>query len=400
LFSALAAVSPRQTAAEIEMLAALAALQVVAPRVPKLSTRRGTVATTGMKLALGFLLIGVTGGILSSYYPILIVPVVSAATTLGPWATTVTTALACLAYLAFLPLAASFGFPLEPNAVRESVLRLLFLPLIAFLTYQLASDNREQARRAQRTADELAEANRRLQEAEASVRRSDRLAALGQLTAGLAHELRNPLGTIRVSSEMLRQRIGVGDSIAEELAGYIASEVDRTNNLIGRFLEFARPVRLKKESADLNAVADRAIENLVRERPEAASQIHKNYSPDIPTVQGDGELLERVVFNLVRNALEASPAGATVTIKTRHTPEAVEVAVLDRGSGVPADQIEQIFNPFFTTKSDGIGLGLAISAKIAAEHGGRIKVESEMGKGSIFVLEVPRSGGPSSPQSM
>jgi signal transduction histidine kinase len=331
----------------------------------------------------------VTGGILSSYYPILLLPVVSAATTLGPGGTALVTVLGAAAYLVFLPIAASFGYPLLPETLREAALRVLFLPLVSFLTYQMAAENREQARRAQRTAEDLAEANRRLSEAEETVRRTERLAALGQLTAGLAHELRNPLGTIRASAEMLGKRVAGGDAIAAELTSYIEGEVDRANTLVGRFLDFARPLSLRKSSVDVNALADRAAEALVREKPERDGRIHKNFDPTVKIVEADPDLLERVLVNLILNALEASPEEATVTVKTRQTAEAVEITVLDRGQGVAAEHREQIFNPFFTTKPTGVGLGLAISARIVGEHGGAIRVDSEPGRGAAFTVSLP-----------
>jgi signal transduction histidine kinase len=260
---------------------------------------------------------------------------------------------------------------------------------VSFLTYQMAAENREQARRAQRTADDLAEANRKLSEAEEAVRRTERLAALGQLTAGLAHELRNPLGTIRASAEMLGKRVAGNDAIAAELTSYIEGEVDRANTLVGRFLDFARPLSLRKSSVDVNALADRAAEALVREKAERAGRIHKNLDPSVKIVQADPDLLERVLVNLILNALEASPDEATVTVKTRQTAEAVEITVLDRGQGVAPELREQIFNPFFTTKPTGVGLGLAISARIVGEHGGAIRVDSEPGRGASFTVSLP-----------
>lgn len=391
LFSALAVVSPQATAEEIAILAGLAVVQLTAPRLAALETPKARSFLIAVKLALGFLLIGVTGGILSSYYPILLLPVVSAATTLGPGGTALVTVLGAAAYLIFLPIAASFGYPLLPETLREAALRVLFLPLVSFLTYQMAAENREQARRAKRTADDLAEANRKLNVAEEAVRRTERLAALGQLTAGLAHELRNPLGTIRASAEMLGKRLTGGDAIAAELTSYIEGEVDRANTLVGRFLDFARPLSLRKSAVDVNGLVDRAADSLIREKPERAERIHKNLDPSIRIVQADLDLLERVLVNLIMNALEASPLESTVTVKTRQTAEAVEITVLDRGLGVAPEHREQIFNPFFTTKPTGVGLGLAISARIVGEHGGAIRVDSEPGRGAAFTVSLPAS---------
>jgi signal transduction histidine kinase len=389
LFASLAALSPRQGAAEAELLALLAVLQVVAPRIPAAASPRGNLVLILLKLLLGFLLIGVTGGILSSYALILLLPVLSAATTLGARGTAVVTALACAADLAFLPWAWHLGYQVDPDLLRELVLRVLFLPVVAFLTYGLAESNRMETRKAQRTAQELAGANEKLSQAEASARRAERLAALGQLSAGLAHELRNPLGTMKASSEMLNERLKSADPVAAELAGYISSEVDRTNSLVSRFLEFARPLTIHPVAVDIHAVADQAAGHLQNENPTQPLALHRNYDPTIPSVQGDPELLERLIFNLLKNAFQASPEGALVTIKTKSLPGAVELAVLDRGPGIAPEHREQIFNPFFTTRPTGTGLGLAICSKIAAEHGAALTVESEVGRGTTFSLRLP-----------
>jgi signal transduction histidine kinase len=258
---------------------------------------------------------------------------------------------------------------------------------VGTLANTLAEDLRVQSREARRSAGQLAAANEQLQEAEEAVRRSDRLAALGQLSAGLAHELRNPLGTIRGSAEMLSRTLTAENEVAREMAGYISAEVDRANSLITRFLQFARPLQLRPERADLVQTLDRAIAMVEREARDVS--IHKNYAPEIPPFSFDPELLERVVYNLVLNAAQATPAGGTVTIKARAAAGTVEIAVIDRGAGIDPQHIETIFNPFFTTKPDGVGLGLAIVAKIVDEHGGKITVESEPKKGSIFRVLLP-----------
>jgi len=389
LFSALAMVSPQPTTEEITILACLALVQVAAPRLLAIETPAARNTLLALKLGLGFLLIGVTGGILSSYYPILLLPVVSAATSLGGRGTALVTVLAAAAYLVFVPIAAGFGYPLLQDTMREVALRVLFLPLVAFLTYQMAAESREQAHRAQRTAEDLATANRRLNEAEAAVRRTERLAALGQLTAGLAHELRNPLGTIRASAEMLGKRASAGDEIAAELTCYITAEVERANLLVTRFLDFARPLSLRKASSDVNAMVDRAVEAVARENSGRGERIHKNLDPTVMPIHADPDLLERVLVNLIVNALEASPPDATVTVKTRQAGASVEITVLDRGQGVAVEHREQIFNPFFTTKPTGVGLGLAISARIVGEHGGVIRVDSEPGRGAAFTVSLP-----------
>jgi signal transduction histidine kinase len=256
----------------------------------------------------------------------------------------------------------------------------------------LAQDLRQQSERHRLTAEQLAEANQRIQQVEQAARRSDRLAALGQLSAGLAHELRNPLGTIKASAELLQRNVSAENDVAREVAGFIASEVDRTNSLVTRFLQFARPLKLRRENADLTHTLDRAIAQVEREAKGAV--IYKNYAPELAPFPFDAELMERVFYNLILNAVQASPAGGMVSVKTRAAGEDVEITVIDRGVGIDPQQRDSIFNPFFTTKPEGVGLGLAIVSKIVDEHGGKITVESEPGKGSVFHVCLPASAAP------
>jgi two-component system, NtrC family, sensor histidine kinase HydH len=169
--------------------------------------------------------------------------------------------------------------------------------------------------------------------------------------------------------------------------------VDRANSLITRFLQFARPLQVRLEKGDLTQTLDRAAAMVEGEIPGSA--IYKNYEPDIPPFPFDAELLERVFYNLLMNAVQASAAGAAVTLKLRAAGGTAEACVIDRGSGIDPAQKNNIFNPFFTTKPNGVGLGLAIVSTIVDEHGGKIAVESEAGKGSIFCVLLPMDRPPS-----
>lgn len=384
-FIALAIFSTERHPATVAALVALGVVQVLEPRL-------GAILSVVLKLLLCYPLIGYGGGISSGFYLVLFLPVISAATSLGLLGTTLTSLAACGMYLSFLLF-------LGPNQViddaGELILRGLFLPAVGFLTNQLAQANRDEARKSQAAAEKLAEANKHLEEAEAQVRRADRLAALGQLTAGLAHELRNPLGTMKTSAELLERKVSADNEIAREMAGYIKQEVDRINSLITRFLEFARPRNLRLEKTDVHTMLDRAIELFDREKTGAAASVTviKNYSPDVPPVRLEAELMQHVITNLLSNAAQASPAGAVVTVKTRLAETAegrkAEIAVIDRGSGIDPKHLENIFNPFFTTKAEGVGLGLAVVSKIVDEHGGQITVESTPGEGSVFRVYLP-----------
>ena len=259
-FSALAIFSPERH--PLVLLAALVALGVVQVLEPRLGPMRSVV----LKLALCYPLIGYSYGISSSFYLVLFLPVISACHQL--WFIGnhgVSSLAACAMYLSYSLLSVrNQEIPAEDRG--ELILRALFLPVVGFLTNQLAEANRDEARKSQAAAEKLAEANRHLEEAEAQVRRADRLAALGQLTAGLAHELRNPLGTMKTSAELLARKVSGDNEIAREMAGYIQQEVDRINSLITRFLDFARPRNLRLEKTDLHAMLDHAIELFDREK--------------------------------------------------------------------------------------------------------------------------------------
>jgi two-component system sensor histidine kinase HydH len=387
LFAGLVIFGPDRNPFTVTFLCALGLLQALEPKLP-LSSVGGVILSYTIKLILCCLLIGQTDGIQSSYYAVLVLPVISAATKLGVFGTIITSAIACAAYLSFwLALPPDLFVP--PDQVGELVLRCVIMALSGFLAHQLAEATRIEARKHQTAALQLAEANRNLQEAEAAVRRSERLAALGQMSAGLAHELRNPLGTIKASAEMLLKNVPADNAVGREMAGFISSEVDRTNSLVTRFLDFARPLAVRLVKSDLTQVIDQAVSDVEKHQPQFDVTIYKNYSPEIPPFFLDGELMERVLYNLLLNAAQASPPKGNITVKTRQMEGMVEIAVIDRGAGIEAKHVENIFNPFYTTKSGGVGLGLAIVSKIVDEHGGSIAVESEPGGGSVFRVYLP-----------
>jgi two-component system sensor histidine kinase HydH len=387
LFGGLVLFGPDRSSFSVTFLCALGLFQILEPKLP-LTSVNGVILSYVIKLILCCLLIGQTDGISSSYYFVLVLPVISAATRLGAVGTIITSGMACGAYLSFWFRVQPDQF-IPPDQVEELVLRVVVMALSGFLAHQLAEATRVETRKFQAAAQQLAEANQNLQEAEAAVRRSDRLAALGQLSAGLAHELRNPLGTIKTSAEMLLKNVPADNAVALEMAGFISSEVDRTNSLVTRFLDFARPLAVRLEKTDLTQVIDQAISDVEKNQPPLDVTIYKNYSPDIPPFFLDGQLMERVLYNLLLNAAQASPRHGSVTVKTRENDGTVEITVIDRGAGIDAKHIESIFNPFYTTKSAGVGLGLAIVSKIVDEHGGSISVESEPGEGSVFRVYLP-----------
>ncbi|HTS25964.1 MAG TPA: ATP-binding protein [Bryobacteraceae bacterium] len=386
LFAILAYTTQHHDIYDMPPLVALALVQVLEPKIPALGSRGWRIVWFILKLVLAWLFVGLSG-FSDRYWWVLVLPVLSAATTLGVLGTLLFAGLSAAAFYSYLVFVYLRGeLPEDYDFTSYLVRGILFL-MVGNLASVLAEQLRIQSEKHRKAAEQLAEANVQIRQAQEAVRRSDRLAALGQLSAGLAHELRNPLGTIKASSEMLSRSVGNESEVAREMAGFIQSEVDRCNSLITRFLQFARPLKLQLETADLAQTLDRAISLVEREAPAIA--IYKNYALEMPPFAFDAELLERVFYNLVLNAAQATAPGGTVTVKTRASGGMAEVAVIDRGVGIDPQHLDSVFNPFFTTKPDGVGLGLAIVAKIVDEHGGKIAVESEPGKGSIFHVLLP-----------
>ena len=388
LFGAMILLNPESDVSEMTMLATLAGLQIAESKLPFLRYTRGKVLWIFLKLVVAYLMIGYTRGMASSYWMLFLLPLASAASVLRV-GTLLFSLIASGAYLSLLLFVDWSRLELGPEGTYQVALRSIFIAMAGNVAYALAEEVRLRSGQYRQAAEQLAEANQSLRAAEEAVRRSDRLAALGQLSAGLAHELRNPLGTMKASAEMLARSVSAENEVAREVAGFISSEVDRTNALVTRFLDFARPLKPRLAAADLGHLLDRAVELVERDTPGHRVAIFKNYSPDIPPLPVDAELMERVFYNLLMNAVQASPPEGTVTIKTRSAAGMAEVAVIDRGSGIDPKMINTIFNPFVTTKADGVGLGLAIVSKIVDEHGGKISVESDVGKGSVFRVLLP-----------
>jgi signal transduction histidine kinase len=311
------------------------------------------------------------------------------------------TALASASYCFYL-FPALQEYEITPEDYGRLAIRVIFFFLAAMVVNRFVVANRRQTQRYQELAETLAETNRRLEQAQAEARRSERLAALGQLSAGLAHEFRNPLGVIKGSAEMLGQKLGEKDPLAAELAGYISSETNRLSALVTRFLDFARPLHADLTPQSITAVLDRALVDAATVWKGEPVRVEKNYEANLPPVAIDEGLCEQAFLNIVQNAYDAmSATGGVLKVSAAKSQvegrEGVEVRLADTGPGIPAELREQIFNPFVTTKKTGVGLGLSIVSKIMDGHRGLIRVEDASDKGmagagttgACFVLFFP-----------
>jgi two-component system, NtrC family, sensor histidine kinase HydH len=379
------------------ILLAIAISQWVEGRLVAWKPVRGAAYSVTIKILLATLLLDHTGtiGIESSYYPIFYLPVVTAAVYFGPAGTLLWTTISSAAYCSYLvPVLVDQEYVLTPRGKTELGLRILFFYLAGLVVNRFAVERRRQTERYQKLATELAEMNLQLERVQAEARRSERLAALGQLSAGLAHEIRNPLGIIKGSAEMLNKKLAASDPLTSELAGYISGEVNRLNMLVARFLDFARPLPLERRPADPVPIIERALKSAREQYPDAPVRVERDFTPDAPLLRLDEGMAEQVFLNLAVNAIEAmGDAGGTLRISIRPAQQdgraGAEIEFRDTGPGVPESMREQIFNPFVTTKKTGVGLGLSIVSKIVDEHNGTIRLETPLHGGAVFRIFFP-----------
>ncbi len=227
--------------------------------------------------------------------------------------------------------------------------------------------------------------------AEASLRESERLAFMGKMAAVLAHEIRNPLGIIRGTADVLKSKYGQKEEGA--LFDYIPSEVNRLNLLINNFLTFSRVQKLSLERVSLPNLIEQIVKQLRLDDQTKQIALETQIESENLEIKGDENLLKQVFLNIIRNAVQASQAGGTVKITQKQAERkrrsGVLLSVQDFGEGIEGD-VDRIFEPFYTTKSSGTGLGMAISKKIIEAHGGHISVESEPSKGTTVFIWLPR----------
>jgi two-component system nitrogen regulation sensor histidine kinase GlnL len=238
-----------------------------------------------------------------------------------------------------------------------------------------------------------------IRELEAAVRQADRLSTLGTLAAGLAHEVKNPLGGIKGAAQLLERELTV-DSDMRDYTRVMIRETDRIDHIIRELLELASPRGLKLSPVNLHKVLGDIL--LLQKHALAGRDITftKQFDPSIPPIMADEEMLTRLFLNLIRNAIDAMGETGQLTVTSRVLADyrmaqnerhsrMVAVEIADDGPGIPAEDLENIWTPFFSTKSGGTGLGLTICHKIVAEHRGMIKAESDPAHGTKFTILLP-----------
>ena len=210
---------------------------------------------------------------------------------------------------------------------------------------------------------------------EKELQRSERLAALGKMAAGVAHELRNPLSSIKGLAVLLQSHLSASGKDAET-AEMLVKEVERLNRSIGELLDYAKPGQLKREPTAIAEVIRKTVSLIQVDAESYGISITLGLADDLPPVQIDPDKLNQVLLNLLLNALQAMPDGGELSVRTAREGRMLVIAITDSGVGISPENLQRVFDPYFTTKSDGTGLGLAMSAKIVEEHGGAITISS------------------------
>ncbi len=277
----------------------------------------------------------------------------------------------------------------------EKYLEIVIYNIVGGVTGLLSQRERERSLELQKTAEGLEESYSKLQAQseriiaiEEQLRRSEKLSTLGEMAAVLAHEIRNPLGSIRGTAEILRDDYLPGDPKHEFIEIQI-KETERLNRVVEDFLRMARQQPSRIHSCRLQEELETIATLVANDARERGVSLVLNHAPAGAVVRADGEKLRQAFLNIVINALQATPAGGSVTITTKSDDDNYAISFCDSGPGIDNADLARIFEPFFTTKENGTGLGLAITKKIIEGHGGSLSVESTSGLGTTVTVSLP-----------
>jgi len=275
----------------------------------------------------------------------------------------------------------------HPDYALNQYAELILFNVVGGVTGVLGDRNRRARERSERTAVELQKAYAELRETFEQLLQAERLAALGELSAAVVHEVRNPLGSIKGAVEIIGDALP-SDSARREFAEIASREVDRLDRLVTEFLRFARPPDPATAAADINEIV-KSVASLIEQ--SAGSQnvgIDCEFANDLPLVTVDSEQIKQVLLNLAINSLQVMPEGGSLQFRTARAGETVVIEVEDDGGGIDPAIAARIFDPFFTTKEKGIGLGLSTAYKIALQHDGKLSATNGV-RGAIFQLTLP-----------
>ncbi len=320
------------------------------------------------------------------YQRLYYIPIIAAASLFGLRWGLLASVFACVVYLPHITMQWQH---IHPDYALNQYAELILFNVVGGVTGVLGDRNRRARERSERTAAELQRAYAELRETFEQLLQAERLAALGELSAAVVHEVRNPLGSIKGAVEIIRDALP-SDSARREFAEIASREVDRLDRLVTEFLRFARPPEPATAPADLNEIV-RSVASLIEQ--SAASQnvrIDCKFASDLPLATVDSEQIKQVLLNLAINSLQVMPEGGSLQFRTARAEETIVIEVEDGGGGIDPAIAARIFDPFFTTKEKGIGLGLSTAFKIAMQHNGKLSAGNGA-RGAIFQLTLPLS---------
>jgi len=218
---------------------------------------------------------------------------------------------------------------------------------------------------------------------------SQKLAAIGQLSAGIAREVRNPLSSIKMSLQILEKRLQPDGNDLKRFR-IAQREVEHLEKLVSDVLIYAKPLDPHKEPSDMRAVVEGALAMVEKSLKDKNIEVHKRFPEDLRSIPVDQAMLRQALINLFQNASDAMEPGGQLTISLKDMKHLITIEIEDNGCGIAEDDLPHLFNPFFTRKSYGTGLGLTQVKKIVDQHGGEIEVTSKMGEGTRFIISLPR----------
>lgn len=248
--------------------------------------------------------------------------------------------------------------------------------------------------------NEMVEKLRERESLEKRLYEAEHLSKVGQLASGIAHEIRNPLNYINLATDHLKSELasacGQERTDLAELLDKIKEEVRRANYMVLNFMNYGRPLKIRPTEVSYSELLDKALPVLLDKLDEQRITIRREIPEGLPNMKVDAELLRNCIFNFITNAAQSMADGGEITLGASFSPDErlFRLSFSDQGTGISPEEMEKIFQPYFTTKEAGIGLGLAITERIVREHGGNIAVESEQGKGTTFTVSIPTDTAP------
>jgi len=257
----------------------------------------------------------------------------------------------------------------------DALFEILLYNIVAWVSGALVESERKQRAKLKEAQEELIQANK--------------FKVLGELASGMAHEIRNPLGSIQGSLEILREDYKEGDKKAEFL-NILFKEIKRLNRVVTDFLSYARPTQPALVDCDLNQLISESISIIKPEADKKQIRLNLHSVSKLPQIQADSSQLKQALLNLLLNSLQAIEKSGEISITSETSNGWISVTIKDSGPGISPENLSRVFTPFFTTKNEGVGLGLGIVERIVRNHRGKITVESQFGQGTTFTIRLPQ----------